>query len=74
MGDINVWVDSMIYNIVENAHQYFLLTCIDLINQKNKTKMKVRYSYLKQQFSNCPSLWKKLKLFVGKKTLLLEKN
>ena len=27
--------------------------------------MKVRYSYLKQQFSNCPSLWKKLKLFVG---------
>ena len=26
--------------------------------------MKVRYSYLKQQFSNCPSLWKKLKLFV----------
>ena len=27
--------------------------------------MKVRYSYLKQQFSNCPSLWKKLKLFVA---------
>ncbi len=34
MGDINVWVDSMIYNIVENAHQYLLLTCIDLINHK----------------------------------------
>ena len=27
--------------------------------------MKVRYSYLKQQFSNCPSLWTKLKKFVG---------
>ena len=23
--------------------------------------MKVRYSYLKQQFSNCEDLWKKLK-------------
>ena len=27
--------------------------------------MKVRYSYLKQQFSNCPDLWKKLKKFVA---------
>jgi aminotransferase EvaB len=26
--------------------------------------MKVRYSYLKQQFSNCPELWKNLKKFV----------
>ncbi len=26
--------------------------------------MKVRYSYLKQQFSNCPDLWKNLKKFV----------
>jgi aminotransferase EvaB len=26
--------------------------------------MKVRYSYLKQQFSNCPELWSKLKKFV----------
>jgi D-sedoheptulose 7-phosphate isomerase len=39
MGDINLWVDSKIYNIVENAHQYFLLTCIDLINHK-KIKLK----------------------------------
>ena len=39
MGDINVWVDSTIYNIIENAHQYFLLTCIDLINHK-KIKIK----------------------------------
>ena len=27
--------------------------------------MKVRYSYLKQQFSNCPDLWKSLKKFVS---------
>ena len=27
--------------------------------------MKVRYSYLKQQFENCEDLWKKLKLFVS---------
>ena len=26
--------------------------------------MKVRYSYLKQQFSNCDDLWRKLKRFV----------
>ncbi len=39
MGDINIWVDSKVYNIVENAHQYFLLTCIDLINHK-KIKIK----------------------------------
>ena len=26
--------------------------------------MKVRYSYLKQQFNNCPELWSKLKKFV----------
>ncbi len=26
--------------------------------------MKVRYSYLKQQFSNCNDLWAKLKKFV----------
>tara|TARA_B110000305_G_C19239425_1_gene539146 strand:+ start:307 stop:864 length:558 start_codon:yes stop_codon:yes gene_type:complete len=39
MGDINIWVDSKVYNIVENAHQYFLLTCIDLINHK-KIKLK----------------------------------
>ena len=27
--------------------------------------MKVRYSYLKQQFSNCEGLWSKLKQFVA---------
>ena len=43
--------------------------------------MKVRYSYLKDQFNNCPELWTKLKKFVstgdftlGKPLLQFEKN
>ena len=43
--------------------------------------MKVRYSYLKDQFNNCPELWAKLKKFVstgdftlGKPLLQFEKN
>ena len=43
--------------------------------------MKVRYSYLRQQFSNCPDLWAKLKKFVktgdftlGKPLLEFEKK
>ena len=43
--------------------------------------MKVRYSYLQQQFSKCPDLWVKLKKFVstgdftlGKELKLFEKN
>ena len=43
--------------------------------------MKVRYSYLKQQFSNCEDLWLKLKKFVstgdftlGKELEKFEKN
>ena len=43
--------------------------------------MKVRYSYLKQQFSNCDDLWKKLKKFVetgdftlGKELDIFEKS
>lgn len=36
--------------------------------------MKVRYSYLKQQFSNCDDLWKKLKLFVSSGDFTLGKE
>ena len=43
--------------------------------------MKVRYSYLRQQFSNCPELWSKLKKFVqsgdftlGRELKLFEKK
>ncbi len=31
MGDINLWVDSCAYNIIENLHQLWLLSIIDLI-------------------------------------------
>ena len=43
--------------------------------------MRVRYSYLPQQFKNCPDLWKQLKKFVktgdftlGKPLKILKKN
>lgn len=31
LGDINLWVDSNAYNIVENLHQLWLLSIVDLI-------------------------------------------
>lgn len=31
LGDINLWVNSMAYNHVENIHQLWLLTVVDLI-------------------------------------------
>jgi len=31
LGDINLWVDSRAYNFVENVHQIWLLTIVDLI-------------------------------------------
>jgi D-sedoheptulose 7-phosphate isomerase len=35
LGDINLWVDSSIYNIVESIHQMWLLSVIDyLIDEK----------------------------------------
>ena len=35
-GDINVWINSKSYNIVENAHQFILLMIVDsIINEKN---------------------------------------
>ena len=36
--------------------------------------MKVRYSYLKQQFSNCPDLWRNLKKFVATSDFTLGKE
>ena len=36
--------------------------------------MKVRYSYLKQQFSNCPDLWHNLKKFVSTGDFTLGRN
>ena len=34
LGDINFWINSKNYNIVENSHQYWLLTLVDLITKK----------------------------------------
>ena len=31
MGDINLWVDSKAYNIIENIHQIWLLSIVDRI-------------------------------------------
>ena len=31
LGDINLWVNSMAYNHIENVHQVWLLTVVDLI-------------------------------------------
>ena len=30
-GDINLWVNSDVYNIVENIHQFYLLLLVDMI-------------------------------------------
>lgn len=34
IGDINFWIDSDNYNIIENSHQVLLLTLIDYISNK----------------------------------------
>ena len=35
-GDINFWIDSKAYNFVENTHQVWLLTIVDLIIGKRE--------------------------------------
>ncbi len=35
-GDLNLWVDSKAYNFVENVHQIWLLTIVDLIIGKRE--------------------------------------
>ena len=36
LGDINFWVDSKAYNFVENIHQIWLLTIVDLVIGKRE--------------------------------------
>jgi len=36
LGDINLWVDSNAYNFVENIHQIWLLTIVDLLIGKRE--------------------------------------
>ena len=36
LGDINLWVNSKAYNYIENIHQFWLLSLVDLvIGKKN---------------------------------------
>ena len=36
LGDINFWIDSKAYNFIENIHQIWLLTIVDLIIGKRE--------------------------------------
>ena len=36
LGDLNFWIDSKAYNFVENTHQIWLLTIVDLIIGKRE--------------------------------------
>jgi len=36
LGDVNLWVDSKAYNFVENIHQIWLLTIVDLVIGKRE--------------------------------------
>ena len=36
LGDINFWIDSKAYNFVENTHQVWLLTIVDLVIGKRE--------------------------------------
>ena len=36
IGDINFWINSNIYNVVENTHQVWLLSINDLVTNKKK--------------------------------------
>ena len=36
LGDINFWVDSRAYNIIENTHQVWMLSLVDLIIGKSE--------------------------------------
>lgn len=36
LGDINFWVNSKAYNLIENTHQILLLSIVDLIIGKTE--------------------------------------
>ena len=38
MGLVNFWVESKSYNIIETAHQFFMMAVIDLIIGKSEYK------------------------------------
>ena len=34
LGDINLWVNTKAYNYIENIHQFWLLSLVDLVSEK----------------------------------------
>ena len=34
LGDINLWVNTTAYNYIENIHQFWLLSLVDLVSEK----------------------------------------
>ena len=36
LGDINFWIDSKAYNLIENAHQAYYYLLVDLIIGKSE--------------------------------------
>ena len=36
LGDVNFWIESKAYNLIENAHQALLLSLVDLIIGKSE--------------------------------------
>jgi len=41
LGDVNFWTNSKAYNFVENIHQVWLLTIVDLIIGKREYSSKL---------------------------------
>ena len=35
-GDLNIWVNSKSYNMIENTHQFLLLLLVDMIKKLKK--------------------------------------
>lgn len=36
IGDINIWINSKMYNVIENSHQFYLLLLVDMIKKFKK--------------------------------------
>ena len=36
IGDINIWINSKVYNVIENSHQFYLLMLVDMIKKFKK--------------------------------------
>jgi D-sedoheptulose 7-phosphate isomerase len=43
LGDINLWINSKTYNYIENIHQFWLLSLVDLVIGKTKILKNIDY-------------------------------